>query len=108
MTWGEQYSGGDSAAVQDQLKDVRQLSATDLAFAAIRADGSVVTWGDPHSGGDSRAVQSELQNVQLIRGSSTAFAAILANGGCVTWGDKLAGGNRVRRGHKSSQSWWPF
>ena len=33
------------------------MSLTDrpqaTAFAAVRADGSVVTWGDPGSGGDS-------------------------------------------------------
>ena len=44
---------GDSAAVQDQLKDVRQICASAGAFAAILADGSVVTWGNPRHGGDS-------------------------------------------------------
>ena len=35
-----------------RLKDVTQLVATDDAFAALRADGSVVTFGD--SSGDCR------------------------------------------------------
>lgn len=40
-----QRSGGDSSAIQDQLRNVQQLQATLGAFAAILADGSVVTWG---------------------------------------------------------------
>ena len=56
MTWGDRYSGGDSSEVQDQLKGVQQLQATERAFAAILADGSVMTWGDPDYGGDSSAV----------------------------------------------------
>ena len=31
--------------MQDLLKNVQQIQASDRAFAAIRADGSVVTWG---------------------------------------------------------------
>ena len=48
-TWGR--DGGDSSAVQEQLKNVQQIQASERAFAAILADGSVVTWGDPFSGG---------------------------------------------------------
>ena len=55
--------GGDSSAVQDQLRNVQQVQGTGLAFAAILADGSVVTWGDPHDGGDSSAVQDQLRNM---------------------------------------------
>ena len=47
MTWGNAFChGGDSSAVQDQLKNVQQIQASDSAFAAILGDGSVVTWGD--------------------------------------------------------------
>ena len=55
MTWGEP-TGGDSSEVQDQLKGVQQVQATEQAFAAILANGSVVTWGDPEYGGDSSPV----------------------------------------------------
>ena len=58
--------GGDSSAVQDQLRNVQQVHATGVAFAAILADGSVVTWGDPDGGGDSSAVQDQLRNVQQV------------------------------------------
>ena len=38
VTWGDPDSGGDSSAVQDQLRNVQQVQATDAAFAAILAD----------------------------------------------------------------------
>ena len=60
VTWGKPDCGGDSSKVQDQLKGVQQLQATERAFAAILADGSVVTWGDPDSGGDSSAVSANI------------------------------------------------
>ena len=51
VTWGVN-SGGDCSAVQDQLKNVQQIEATNTAFAAILPDRSVVTWGDPRCVGD--------------------------------------------------------
>ena len=94
IAWGDGRFGGDTSTVADQLKDVQTLSSTDLAFAAVRANGSVVTWGDRFSGGKMDAeVKSELVNVQKIHGSSTAFAAILSNRKLVTWGDNEAGGH---------------
>ena len=64
ITWGNADLGGDSSAVQDRLKNVQQIQATESAFAAMLADGSIVTWGDEHSGGDSSGVQDQLKNVQ--------------------------------------------
>ena len=61
VTWGNPVYSGDSSRVQDQLKSVRQVQATDGAFAAILEDGSVVTWGNPEIGGDSSAVQDQLK-----------------------------------------------
>ena len=55
VTWGNAFHGGDSSAVQDQLRDVQQIQASNGAFAAILGDGSVVTWGDAGWGGDSSA-----------------------------------------------------
>eukprot|EP00435_Cladocopium_sp_Y103_P028096 s2213_g7.t1 len=93
VSWGQPDCGGDSSAVQGQLKNVQQVQGTSDAFAAILADGSVVTWGDPHSGGDSSAVQGQLKNVQKVQGTGRAFAAILADGYVVTWGDPHSGGD---------------
>ena len=53
-TWGNHAHGGDSSRVQDQVH------ATDGAFLAILADGSVVTWGNPQYGGKSFSVQDQL------------------------------------------------
>ena len=76
-----------SSSVEDQLKNVQQINASDEAFAAILGDGSVVTWGAEDFGGDSSAVQDQLKNVQRIQASEGAFAAILGDGSVVTWGD---------------------
>ena len=96
LTWGDLNYGGRSAAIQHQLRNVKQVQATDTAFAAILANGSVVTWGDPDEGGDSSAVQTQLVNVQQVQGTASAFAAILADGSVITWGPDLNGGNSSR------------
>ena len=46
VTWGQASNGGDSSAVQDQLKNVQQIQASRDVIAAILGDGSVMTWGD--------------------------------------------------------------
>ena len=43
VTWGPVDWGGYSSAVQDRLRNVQQIQASDRAFAAILGDGSVVT-----------------------------------------------------------------
>ena len=94
LTWGHLDFGGDSSAVQDQLKSVQQVQATHKAFAAILEDGSVVTWGDPFWGGDSSAVQEDqLKKVRQVQGTRSAFAAILEDGSVVAWGDPASGGD---------------
>jgi hypothetical protein len=63
------------------------------AFAALKADGSVVTWGDSWSGGDSIAVASSLSSgVVTIYSNQNAFAALKADGSVVTWGGSASGG----------------
>ena len=93
VTWGHSTCGGDSSAVQEQLRDVQQIQASQYAFAAILGDGSVVTWGDSWFGGDSSAVQEQLRDVQQIQASNRAFAAILGDGSVVTWGLSASGGD---------------
>ncbi|OLQ08545.1 E3 ubiquitin-protein ligase HERC2 [Symbiodinium microadriaticum] len=92
-TWGKAEYGGDSSAVQDQLKNVQQIQASVDAFAAVLGDGSVLTWGDAQRGGDSSAVQDQLKNVQQIQASENAFAAVLGDGSVVTWGKAEYGGD---------------
>ena len=93
VTYGHPDFGGDSAALQDQLKNIRQIRSTRYAFAAILADGSVVTWGTPDFGGDSTVVQDKLQKVQQIHSTERSFAAILADRTVVTWGEPAYGGH---------------
>eukprot|EP00434_Breviolum_minutum_P007778 symbB.v1.2.006864.t1/scaffold415.1/size208980/7 len=114
VTWGNARCGGDNSEVQDQLKGVQQIQATESAFAAILEDGSVVIWGDADRGGDSSAVRDQLRGVcsrskpqdtpllgflkmdpgvQQIQASHGAFAAILEDGNVVTWGRADYGGD---------------
>ena len=72
VTWGDAAAGGDSSAVQDQLKSVQEIQANASAFAAIIGDGSVLTWGRAATGGDSSAVQDQLKNVMCSRSKPLA------------------------------------
>jgi len=78
--------GADSSAVQDKLTDVVSITTSNYAFAALKADGTVVAWGDPGRGGDSAEVQAQLTDVVSITSSPYAFAAIKKDGRVVTWG----------------------
>ena len=46
--------GGDSSLVQNRLRGVLQVCASETAFAALLTSGEVVTWGDAAYGGDLR------------------------------------------------------
>jgi len=70
------------------------------AFAALKADGSVVTWRDPYYGVDfyvnydSSAVASQLSSgVSQIFSTGGAFAALKSDGSVVTWGDMYGAGD---------------
>ena len=93
LTWGSSEHGGDSSAVQEDLVDVVDISATNAAFAAIRSDGRVVTWGSSKHGGDSSAVQEDLVGVRSISATQASFAAIRSDGKVVTWGSSKNGGD---------------
>ena len=87
MSWGDPKYGGDSSQVQEHLRNVLQIQANQLAFAALVESGAVVTWGLADCGGDSSQVQDQLRNVQHIQATYAAFAAILESGAVVTWGE---------------------
>jgi Ca2+-binding RTX toxin-like protein len=64
------------------------------AFAALKADGSVVTWGVSAWGGNSSGVASQLSGgVTQIFSTNNAFAALKSDGSVVTWGDASSGGD---------------
>jgi Ca2+-binding RTX toxin-like protein len=95
-TWG-----GNSSAVGSLLDgsiDVTQIWSNGDAFAALRADGSVVTWGSASYGGDSRTVANQLDgtvDVTQIYSADGAFAALRADGSVVTWGVASASSSAV-------------
>ena len=80
--YGHRDDGGDSSGVQDQLRNVQQIQATQRAFAAILANISVVTWGNPECGGESSGVQDRIKNVQQVQATDRAFVASLP---CMGW-----------------------
>ena len=59
LTWGESDTGGDSAPVQNQLKNrVRFITSTETAFCALLSTKRIVTWpATSISGGNSSAVE---------------------------------------------------
>ena len=78
----------DSNIIPAALIKDKRIYSTDLAFAAVLKDGTVVTWGDKDYGGNSAAVQAALTGVETIYSTWFAFAALLNDGTVVTWGQK--------------------
>ena len=105
VTWGSAVYGGDSrpwgadgqpgSGVAGQLSSgVTQIFSNHAAFAALKADGSVVTWGKWIIGPYSIGVAGQLSSgVTQIFSTSSAFAALKADGSVVTWGNSFQGGD---------------
>eukprot|EP01034_Spumella_vulgaris_P037210 gene37210-45910_t len=96
VSWGLSSAGGDSSAVSNSLgENVKIVSHTTSAFAALKFDGSVVVWGDASSGGDSSAVANMLSysNITQVLGNAGAFAALTAKGRVLCWGSAQFGGS---------------
>merc|ERR1712118_386360 len=73
---------------------VKSIHSTKYAFAALKADGSVVAWGYKDDGGDCSKVQEQLAaGVQSLYSNEHAFAALKADGSVVAWGSKGSGGD---------------
>lgn len=98
VTWGAPGSGGDptcagggfctAAPAGSLASGVVEMNTTNSAFAARKADGSVVTWGDSFAGGNSSAaVGGALTGVTSLAATDRGFAAVKSNGSVVTWGD---------------------
>ena len=71
------------------------------AFAALKADGSVVTWGADWAGGSTATQTPEGDNltsgVTQIFSTQDAFAALKADGSVVTWGNTGNGGDTANQ-----------
>jgi len=109
VTWGNTAYGGkipttlvselDGNDATGKNNYVTQIFSTNTAFAALRADGSVVTWGNQLAGGDSKLVAKELngtvdtQVVTQIFSTYHSFAALRKDGSVVTWGSAATGGD---------------
>ena len=56
-----------------------------VAFAALKSDGSVVTWGHSSYGGDSSLVSSSLSGgAETVFSTCCAFSALKSDGSVVT------------------------
>eukprot|EP00439_Symbiodinium_sp_Y106_P070299 s2686_g12.t1 len=96
-------TGGDCRSVQHLLFEVKQLAATDSAFAALRADGHVIAWGDSKGGGNCIPVKHQLQGIRHVYATSAAFCALTVDGALVAWGDAARGGDPATELHNVEQ-----
>jgi hypothetical protein len=70
----------------DGTIDVVEIFSTVDAFAALRADGSVVTWGNiTLYNSVARQLNGAIDVVEIFSTLQT-FAALRADGSVVTWG----------------------
>lgn len=70
------------------LRNIKDVSATKKAFAAIKTNGRVVAWGQKEYGADSNYNRFGLiDNVKKIYGRHNYFAAINNDGSVSTWGN---------------------
>ncbi len=95
VTWGNDFQGGDSSAVEDKLKSgVESVTVGLNSVAALKVDGSVVVWGHPDRGGKLYDWQQAVLNsgVVSITASERAYAALKDDGSVFAWGDSDYGG----------------
>ena len=71
------------------------VAASNAAFAALLADGSVVSWGHEDCGGDSSSVSSQLYDIVHIAGSFSNFAAIRSDDVVISWGKHIVSGPTI-------------
>jgi len=88
--------GGDSSAVQAELKDVETIYSTDYAFAAKLKNGNLVTWGDTYGGGDPGSVSMHVTKVDNVYPSKNVFVGTRSgnSGQAIVWGNPLCGGRQ--------------
>lgn len=95
--------------VPSGLNNVQTINSAFAAFAASRADGTVVAWGDASRGGSNvdgkdkyggsfTGVPAGLGDVEIIFSNLWSFAALIDDGSVVAWGDMGNGGSRVPAG----------
>ena len=90
VTWGDTSHGGDSWAVRERLRNVKQVAAAGAALAAVTEDGSVEVWGPL---GLENMPAPKLSGVRELIASAFSFAALMGDGSVVTWGLTQTGGD---------------
>merc|ERR1712034_253974 len=101
IAWGEMETlrgivdvGGQIPnEIQTQLKNVKMISSTKKAFAALLGNGSVHVWGVPTYGG---TILNKSQNVKIIFSTNNTFGALLKNNVFAWWGKNLRTLDNVR------------
>jgi alpha-tubulin suppressor-like RCC1 family protein len=101
IAFGSKHTGGNvlddaycNGYSQELSAGVRSITASAGAFAALKADGTVLVWGNRFAGADVAAgVLASLSGVRLVAATRSAFAALLADGSVVAWGDAMLGGD---------------
>ncbi|MFZ4754455.1 MAG: hypothetical protein ACOYL4_00390 [Miltoncostaeaceae bacterium] len=112
--WGASVGGGDISCTTESptchpvsqttlSSGVRTVASTLGAFAATKADGSVVTWGEAGSGGDASCAPADecspapagslSSGVAQVQANAGAFAALKSDGTVVAWGAPAVGGD---------------
>ncbi len=76
---------GLNAATIASLTNIKSIASTEGAYAAVKADGTVVAFGDADTGGDASSVQSQLTNVTQVVGTNYDFVALRKDGTVVSW-----------------------
>jgi len=82
-----------SKRIQTQLQNIRMITTTVNALAALCGDGSIVISGNGNCAhGIPKPILNQLHNVKKIFSNDYAFAAILGNKHVITWGNENFGG----------------
>jgi len=106
-SWGN--AGFDLTAPPDlQSTDVavEQIFSTRTAFAALKADGTVVFWGQSNAGGSAPADAglNSMENVRSIASTQHAFAALKKDGSVESRGLAGNGGPEALNAHTGQPS----
>jgi hypothetical protein len=85
------YCNGHSALLSF---GVRSIAASSAAFAAIKADGTLLTWGNHFAGADVSAdFLATLSGATMVVATTAAFAVLLPDNRVAAWGDVWVGGD---------------
>lgn len=95
--WGDPSSGGEMAT------EAMEIFGNEVAFAALKKDGSVVTWGghylDLELTGSSKTLEQLSSGICHVSATCLAFAALKHDASVVTWGHRNRGGDSTQVSH---------